>query len=212
MSLQEILAEASAQGAKRMPAEAIATMQAATAELNEAGIGQTAPKVGDTLPDGTFTDQNGNTVTLASLLEKGPVVLNFYRGGWCPYCNLELKAYQDLLADITAKGASLVAITPEKPDNSLTTIEKNDLAFPVLTDDGNAFAKALDLVFDFPPQLKDLYANFGLNLPEVNAGTGWSLAIPAVFVLDAEGKVLFADVDLDYRRRAEPSEAIAVLN
>lgn len=211
MSLTQTLAEVAAGGAKRMPAQAIATMEQATADFKAAGIGRDALGVGDTLPDATLTDATGKPVTLSDLLAKGPLILNFYRGGWCPYCNFEMKAYQQLLPEITAAGASLAGITPEKPDNALTTIEKNALTYPVLTDAGNEFAKALGLVFELTGDLKALYEGFGLDLPKVNQESGWTLPIPAVYVIDGDGKILFADVDLDYRRRAEPSDALAVL-
>lgn len=211
MSLQQILSDVAAQGAKRLPAGAIATMEKATADYAAAGIGKDALGVGDMLPDATLTDATGQQVTLSTLLAKGPLVLNFYRGGWCPYCNFELKAYQELMPEITELGATLVAVTPEKPDNSLSTAEKNELSFPVLTDTANQFAKALGIVFELQGDLKDLYQGFGLNLPNLNAESGWTLPIPAVYVVGADGKILFADVDLDYRRRAEPSEALAVL-
>lgn len=211
MSLTETLAEVAAGSAKRMPAEAIATMEQATADFKAAGIGTQALGVGDTLPDATLTDATGQPVTLSSLLAKGPLILNFYRGGWCPYCNFEMKAYQDLLPEITAAGAGLAGVTPEKPGNALTTIEKNTLTYPVLTDAGNEFAKALGLVFELTGDLKALYEGFGLDLPKVNQESGWTLAIPAVYVVGSDGKILFADVDLDYRRRAEPSDALAAL-
>jgi len=186
-------------------------MEKATADFAEDGIGKSAHGVGDTLPDATLTDATGKSVTLSSLLANGPLIINFYRGGWCPYCNLELKAYQDLLPEITAAGATLVAISPEKPDNSLSTAEKNALTFPVLSDTGNAFAKSLGLVFELTGDLKSLYEGFGLDLPNANAESGWTLPIPAVYAISADGKILFADVDLDYRRRAEPSQALAAL-
>ena len=186
-------------------------MEKATADYAAAGIGKAALGVGDTLPDATLTDATGQQVTLSGLLSKGPLVLNFYRGGWCPYCNFELKAYQELMPEITELGATLVAVTPEKPDNSLTTAEKNELSFPVLTDTANQFAKALGIVFELQGELKDIYQGFGLNLPNLNAESGWTLPIPAVYVVGADGKILFADVDLDYRRRAEPSDALAAL-
>ena len=211
MSLQQILADVAAQGAKRMPAEAIATMEKATAEYRAAGIGKGALGVGDTLPDATLTDATGTPATLSSLLANGPLILNFYRGGWCPYCNFEMKAYQDLLPEITAAGATLVAVTPEKPDNALSTAEKNALTYPVLSDTGNTFAKALGIVFELQGDLKNLYEGFGLDLPNLNAESGWTLPIPAVYVVGRDGKILFADIDLDYRRRAEPSEAVAAL-
>jgi peroxiredoxin len=122
-----------------------------------------------------------------------------------------MKAYQELLPEITSAGATLIGVTPEKPDNALSTIEKNALTYPVLTDAGNEFAKALGLVFELTGDLKALYAGFGLDLPNVNQDTGWTLPIPAVYVVGADGKILFADVDLNYTRRAEPSDAIAAL-
>lgn len=211
MSLNDILNETSAQGAKRMPPEALATMQKAALEFAEQGIGAQALSVGDTLPDATLTSATGAEVTLSKLLADGPLILNFYRGGWCPYCNFELKAYQELLPEIQKRGATLVAITPEKPDNSLSTIEKNALSFPILTDHGNALADALGLVFEMTGDMKALYEGFGLDLAKNNSGSGWTLAIPAVYVVGTDGKILLADVNLDYRRRLEPTEALGAL-
>lgn len=211
MSLQSLLEETRAGAATRIPEEALAVMRAADAELTARGVGNDALKAGDTLPDGEFTSATGETVKMSDILAGGPLVITFYRGGWCPYCNFELKAYQDLLGDITALGGQLVAITPEKPDNSLSTTEKNALTFPVLTDNGNAFAKALGIAFELPAPLQELYGKFGMDLPGLNAGTGWTLPIPATFVVDANGKIVLADVDVNYTRRLEPSEAVAAL-
>jgi peroxiredoxin len=211
MSLQTLLEETRAGASKRIPEEALAVMRAADEELVAKGVGQDALKAGDTLPDATFTSATGDTVQMSSLLANGPLIINFYRGGWCPYCNFELKAYQDLLGDITALGAQLVAVTPEKPDNSLSTTEKNALTFPVLTDNENAFAKALGIAFELPKPLQELYGKFGMDLPGLNAGSGWSLPIPATFVVNADGKIVLADVDVNYTRRLEPSDALAAL-
>lgn len=211
MSLTRTLQEFVAQSAGRIPPEAIAVMEKATADFVTDGVGQNAIGVGDTLPDATLTDATGGQVTLSTLLARGPLIINFYRGGWCPYCNLELKAYQDLLPEISAAGANLVAISPEKPDNSLSTAKKNALTFRVLSDTGNEYARSLGLVFELTGELKALYEGFGLDLPKANAGSGWTLPIPAVIVVGADGKVLFADIDLDYRRRAEPADALAAL-
>lgn len=211
MSLQTLLEETRAGASKRIPEEALAVMRAADEELVAKGVGQNALKVGDTLPDATFTSATGDTVQMSNLLANGPLIINFYRGGWCPYCNFELKAYQDILGDITALGAQLVAVTPEKPDNSLSTTEKNALTFPVLTDNENAFAKALGIAFELPKPLQELYGKFGMDLPGLNAGSGWSLPIPATFVVDANGKIVLADVDVNYTRRLEPSDALTAL-
>ena len=211
MSLAALLAETRAGSIKRLPPDALATMEKVNAQLEAEGIGQNALKAGDRLPDATLTNHKGEAVKLADMLADGSLVLNFYRGGWCPYCNFELRAYQDMLPQFQARGAQLVGVTPEKPDNSLTTHEKNELAFPILTDAGNDFAKALGIVFDMPDDLIELYSGFGLDLPNLNAGGGWSLPIPATFVVDPSGKILLADVDGDYTRRLEPSDALAAL-
>lgn len=211
MSLQQTLEDVFAQSANRIPPEARAIMLKATADYKDAEIGKNALNVGDALPDAILTDQTGKEVALSSLLAEGPLILNFYRGGWCPYCNFELRAYQELMPEIKARRATLVGVTPEKPDNALTTIEKNALSFPVLTDAGNAFAKSLGIVFELTDDLKAIYERFGFDLPNLNAQSGWTLPIPAVYVVDADGKILFADIDIDYTRRAEPSDALAVL-
>ena len=212
MSLQSLLEETRAGASTRIPEEALAIMRAADEELTAQGVGNDALKVGDTLPDAELTSATGETVRMSELAAKGPLVITFYRGGWCPYCNLELKAYQDLLSEITALGGQLVAVTPEKPDNSLSTTEKNALTFPVLTDNENSFAKALGIVFELPAPLQALYGKFGMDLPGLNAGSGWTLPIPATFVVGADGKIVLADVDTNYTRRLEPSEAVAALS
>ncbi|MGD1935168.1 MAG: peroxiredoxin-like family protein [Candidatus Phaeomarinobacter sp.] len=212
MSLQSLLEETRAGASTRIPEEALAIMRAADEELTAQGVGNDALKVGDTLPDAELPSATGETVRMSELAAKGPLVITFYRGGWCPYCNLELKAYQDLLSEITALGGQLVAVTPEKPDNSLSTTEKNALTFPVLTDNENSFAKALGIVFELPAPLQALYGKFGMDLPGLNAGSGWTLPIPATFVVGADGKIVLAGVDTNYTRRLEPSEAVAALS
>ena len=210
-SLKEILAETSAQGIKRIPPEALEIMIESANELDAQGVGDQALKPGDMMPDMTLTDAHGNSVNTASLYTDGPAIITFYRGGWCPYCNLELKAYQDMLADIKALGGALAAITPEKPDNSLNTAEKNELAFPVLTDTGNKFAQSLGLVFELPEKLQKIYAGFGMDLEALNDESGWTLPIPATFVVKKGGQIVLADVNRDYRLRLEPTTALDAL-
>lgn len=211
MSLKEILAETAAKAGDKFPPEIMAIMKKASADLEAQGVGNEALKAGDALPDATLTDATGQSVSLSSLLAKGPLILNFYRGSWCPYCNMELKAYQDLLSEIQDAGGQLAAITPEKPDGSLSTVEKHALKFPVLTDAGNDFAKSLGIAFELPTELQALYGKFGMDLPSINAGTGWTLAIPATYVVASDGKIVLAHVERDYTTRLEPSEAVAAL-
>ncbi len=211
MSLTEQLEAMSAGSAKRIPEEARAVMQKAAEELDAQGIGDTALGVGDRFPDAVLQGPDGETVSLSTLLAKGSVLINFYRGGWCPYCNLELKAYQDQLETVRSLGAELVAISPETPDRAMTTAEKNAVTYPVLTDPQNALAEALGIVFTLPPELATLYETFGNNLPEAHGEAGWRLPIPATYVVGPDGVITFAHVARDYRTRAEPGEAIAVL-
>lgn len=211
MSLKTLLEETVAASLNRIPPEALEVIIKTSAELDAQGVGNNALKVGDQLPEGKLIDANNKPVSIASLLASGSLVINFYRGGWCPYCNFELKAYQERLTDIQALGGQLVAITPEKPDNALTTIEKNELQFPVLTDNANAFANALGITFELPAALQKVYAGFGIDLHSVNSDTGWALPIPATFVVKQSGEIALSHVDRDYTKRLEPSDAIAVL-
>ena len=211
MSLKAILEETMAASINKIPPEAMDIIVQSSAELDARGIGNSALIAGDTLPDATLIDANGMPISMASLLEKGPLIINFYRGGWCPYCNFELKAYQELLSEIQSLGGQLVAVTPEQPDNSLSTIEKNELKFPVLTDNGNAFAQALGLAFELPEKLQQVYAGFGLDLPGHNADTRWVLPIPATLVVKSDGEIMLSHVDRNYTKRLEPRDALAAL-
>src|SRR6266404_8192805 len=159
-------------------------MVRADMELAASGISQHALKAGDRVPDFRLPDARGDYVRLCDLLAKGPVVLSFYRGGWCPYCNLELRALQKVLPQITALGAQLVAISSQTPDESLSTAEKNELAFPVLSDVGSATAKAFGIAFDLAEELRPIYARFGHALPDKNGDESRVLPIPATYVID----------------------------
>lgn len=211
MSLTEQLEAMRAGSAKRIPAEALAVMQKAVEELDAQGIGDNALSIGDIFPEVGLQQSDGADFSLSTLLAKGPVVINFYRGGWCPYCNLELKAYQDQLETIRSLGAELVAISPETPDRAATTAEKNAVTYPVLTDPQNALAEALGIVFTLPPALAQLYETFGNNLPEAHGEAGWRLPVPATYVVGMNGAIVYAHVARDYRTRAEPDVAIEAL-
>ena len=160
MTLTETLLDYNTKGRAKIPAEVLAVMDTATQKLVSEDLSGKSIKEGDTLPLATLTNVKGEKVTIDALLEKGPLVISFYRGGWCPYCNFELQALQGALPEIKELGASLVAITPETPDNSLTTSEKNEIAFDVLTDTDNAYAKELGLVFQMPEDLRKVYTSF----------------------------------------------------
>ncbi len=197
---------------QRAAPERVALMEASTALLKASGIEQRALGVGDLAPDVSLPNAVGKAVRLQDLWQRGPLVLIFYRGGWCPYCNLELRAWQQQLSSLEAQGASLVAVSPQTPDNSLTTAEKNTLAYPVLSDSFLAAAEAFGIAFTLHPELVDLYTTFGNDLPELNGNGKWVLPLPATYVIDREGRIVFAHIDADYRERAEPADVLSALS
>ena len=172
---------------------------------------ENALAVGEMVPDFTLPNVTGDPVTLSDMLNKGPVVLNFYRGGWCPFCNLELQALQARLPEIKALGATLVGISPETPDNSLTAIEKHQLEFEVLSDVGNKTARKFGLLFTVYEEMRPLYLKWGLDVPASNGDDSWELPVPATYVIDRNAVVHAAHVDKDYTKRMEPDEVIAAL-
>lgn len=190
----------------------VQTMEEATAQLRATGIERTALKAGDTAPDLTLNDATGRAVRLSELWRQGPLVVVFYRGGWCPYCNFELRAWQTLLPEMAQRGVRLVAISPQTPDHSLSTAQKNELAFPVLSDSTLAAAEGFGIAFDLSDELVALYAKVGNDLPTLNGNGRWALPVPATFVIDARGVITEAHVDADYRHRAEPAEVLARFN
>ncbi len=198
--------------ADRVPADAKAVMARATEDLSKSGIVEQARGVGDQAPMFELTNALGETVTLPGLLKQGPVVLVWYRGGWCPYCNLTLRAYQEHLDEIGAAGATLVAISPELPDKSLGTKDANELGYQVLSDEGNRVANRYGVVFTLDPALRDVYRGFGIDLPEANGDGSWTLPLAATYVIGTDGEIKWAFVDADYTKRAEPSEVVAALH
>lgn len=152
-------------------------------------------------------------VSLRERLSAGPVVLVFYRGEWCPYCNIYLRAIQAALPEIAARGASLIAISPQSPDHSLSITEKAKLGFEVLSDVDQAVIRAYKVQFTVPADLQDLHVNvFHIDLRDHNADRGWQLPVPATFVIDRAGVVRAAHVSADYRTRMEPADIVAALD
>lgn len=181
-------------------------------DLRASGILDRAARVGDAFPAApALRDAMDQPFDLAGLIARQPVVLTFYRGGWCPYCNLELRAYQAHLAGIEAMGAALVAVSPERPDHSLSTAEKNDLRFAVLSDVGGALASALGIRFTLSEAVRPFYEKAGHALPERNGDGSWALPMPASFVIARGGRIALAAIEPDYRKRLEPRAALEAL-
>ena len=211
MSLKDELEKLRAASAQKFPPETLAVMQGATKDLIASGIAGQSASEGSAAPDFSLPNAHGEPVASEALWGDGPAVVSFYRGGWCPYCNIELKALQDRLPEIEALGARLVAITPETPDNALSTQEKNEIGFDVLSDDGNRVASAFGLTFRLPDAVNDIYKGFGIDLEASNGEGSQTLPVPATFVIGKGGTVLKAFVDADYTQRLEPEEIIEAL-
>jgi peroxiredoxin len=174
------------------------------------GILEKALGVGDTAPMFELPDANGDMVSLADVLASGPAVVSFYRGAWCPFCNLELRAMQRELASAEASNVTLVAISPNTPDTSRDLVSEAELTFPVLSDAENAVAKQFNLVYEMESGLVDFYKAQGRDIDKMNGSEHWELPVPATYVIDTSGVIQFAYVDLNHRARAEPSEVVAV--
>jgi peroxiredoxin len=181
--------------------------------VRSSGVLDHALKVNDSAPDFTLPDAFGHEISLKTLLKAGPVIISFYRGEWCPFCNLELRALQEALPGINKLGASLIAISAEKPDSGIIVAEKNKLTFPVLSDFHNAVARQFGIVFRVGDELLDLSRTvFKNDLALRNGEDSYELPVPATFVIDAHGVVRFAHVEVDYMTgRAEPEEVVAAL-
>jgi peroxiredoxin len=180
--------------------------------VRAAGIAEHALGVGEAAPDFTLPDATGRPVGMRDLIAHGPLIICFYRGGWCPYCDLELRTYEELLPACVAAGVGVVAIGPEVPDVALRTAEERSFTFPLLADVGNVVARAFRLVHDLTPEVRAIYARQGFDLPTRTAQPpdGLTLPLPATYVVDGRGIVRFAFVAADYSERAEPADVLAV--
>jgi peroxiredoxin len=207
-SLTADLAALRAHYAVHMPADIAAAMGRADAALASSDLVGKAIGAGEFAPDFTLPDADGVPVTLSRALRDGPVIVSFYRGGWCPYCNLELRAYQALAAEMHAAGVRLIAISPQTPDATASTVQANALDFDVVSDVGSHVSRSFGVAFDLANELRPLYERLGHALPEQN-GEGWVLPVPATFVIAPSGEIVLAFIDTDYRRRLDPRDAIA---
>ncbi|MEM6525272.1 MAG: peroxiredoxin-like family protein [Bacteroidota bacterium] len=211
MSLAQELESRRLASSSKIPKDKYEVMQASTLELQNAQLSAQAFKTGQTIPAFELPNVHRNKVSSVDLLKNGPLVISFYRGGWCPYCNMELRALQSELDTIRATGGQLVAISPEMPDHSLSTSEKNELSFEVLSDLNNQYAKQLGLVFQLPENLREVYHSFNIDVPKHNGNTHYELPMPATYLVDEKGKIIFDFVPEDYTYRLEPQKVVRVL-
>lgn len=168
--------------------------------------------VGERAPLFELPDATGRRVSLQDRLARGPVVLSFYRGGWCPICNTELRDLQTVLPKIRSLGASLLAVSPQAPDGSLDLVDRLDLGFSVLSDLDQSVTRDYRLQFELTGPLREAYPHLGMAVDQHNADGTWNLPVPATFVIDTDGIVRARYVDPDYRKRMSGDEVIAALS
>lgn len=190
------------------PKDVVQTIEKSLADFKTSFDPKSTIQVGDALPPFTLPNAVGQEVSSADLLAKGPLLITFYRGEWCPFCNIALHHLQSNLPQFEAKGVTLVAISPELPNTSLTTTEKHALKFPVLSDVGNKFARQLGIVWKQPDSLRSVFAKFGNDLSKRNGDDSLEVPVPATFLVDQKGVVRNAFVDPDYMKRLEPETAL----
>ncbi len=195
----------------KFDAETNNAMRRGLEQLIEDKLIDRVAKEGDRVPDFELPNGGGKSVRFSAILRDGPVVLVFYRGAWCPYCNLHLNALQGRLDKIRRLGAQLVAVSPQTPDRSHSVVEKNNLQFPVLSDVGNHVARALGIVFEFSNELRAAYKGFGVDLSDFNDDDSWTLPLPATFIVNQDGTIAKVWADVDYRRRAELDDIVNAL-
>ena len=211
MPLQDKLDALKAEFKTKAPAEVAAAIQRAIDELVETGQSARALKTGSRVPSFTLPDAEGKIVSSTDLLAKGPLVITFYRGVWCPYCNMDLQAIEAAAAEIRARGASLVAISQQTPANSRKSQRDNGLSFPILVDRGGEVAAAFGLRWLVPDDLRDIHSKLGADLPTFNGEPSWTLPMPARYVIAPDGMIAYGEVNPDYTHRPEPSDLFPTL-
>lgn len=197
---------------KSLPADVVDVFDRSIQDFLDQGIPSGTIKIGDKLEPFTLDDATGAPVSLDQIVETGPAVIVFYRGGWCPYCNLALRTYQrELLPQLSAFGARLVAVSPQSPDQSLSTVEKAELEFTVLSDAGSRVARGIGIAFQQAEEVSAVQRKFDLDLAQVNAEGSTYLPRPTVLIVDQDRIVRFVDVQPDYTARTEVADIVAAL-
>ncbi|MBZ2192721.1 AhpC/TSA family protein [Pseudoalteromonas arctica] len=211
MSLKAQIDAYNVQKDAKLPADVLALMNTTNEELIAQHIKDNALQIGQKVENFSLANHKGENIELADLLKKGPVIISFYRGGWCPYCNLELKALNDYLPQFKTQNAQLVAISPQLPDETLSTAQKNDLEFDVLSDVSNKVAEQFGLLFTLDERIQALYTQFGIDFEHYYGDKSFKLPLPATYVINQEGVITYAFLNEDYTLRAEPTDVMAAL-
>jgi peroxiredoxin len=210
-AFQQELAATAQHLATVLPASAAQTIDAGIDQVAAAGLTRHALQAGQLAPNFTLPDADDQPQTLASLLQNGPVVLTFYRGNWCPYCSVQLRAYQQVLPELARYGATLVAISPQTPELSSLTASEKELTFPVLSDVGNAVARHYGLAYGVGPEVGSALRGVGIDLTTFNGTTADELPLTATFLIGTDGIIAWAEVDANFKQRPDPTAILAAL-
>ena len=208
-SLKTVLKEANERNKGRIPAEVLVEMEKANEDLKAFNFKEKTLQIGDIFPDATLLNHKGQEASLKAALDGKPAIISFYRGTWCPYCNLELAYYTELLGEEENIDVRMFAISPEKPDVTMEKTDPESLNFGICSDVDNKLAKKLNLVFGLPEKVQAIYEKFGIDLDNSQGNTEKELPVPATFIVDGEGKVTYVDLDEDYTTRPDAEEVIA---
>ncbi|MES0371276.1 MAG: peroxiredoxin-like family protein [Mariprofundaceae bacterium] len=211
MSLSEELEQFNQGFVEQVPEDVVSEMTAAMELLKKSGLTKHAVKAGQHAPDFNLPELDGEVFRLSELTQSGSVVISFYRGAWCPYCNLEMQALQQALPDIEKAGGKLIAIAPELPEHAGEIREKGNLTFPLLHDWNNGISHEYGLVFTLPESLRPIYESFGIDLAASQGNDRFELPLPATYIVGRDGVIKYAYVNVDYTKRMEPSEIVEVL-
>jgi peroxiredoxin len=209
--LREIFAERKDLISKYVPPQTQAVHAATIADLKQQRLAANILSVGSQIPGFQLQGHDGKTVSSSDLLAKGRLVLCFIRGRWCPFCVAQMEAMSLILSEITRAGATLAAVSPQTVQQSFFMRDQHKLRFPLLSDPGNMVAKQFGLAYRVPDEQKAIYQRAFVNLPFVNGDDSWELPIPATYIVDHDGKVLYASANEDYTDRPEPEEIVNFL-
>jgi len=210
-ALREIFAERKELIAKYVPAETQATHARAVSALKQQSLAANILPIGSRIPEFQLQDHDSKTISSSALLAKGRLVLCFIRGRWCPFCVGQMEAMNLVLPEIEQAGATLAAISPQIVQQSFFMRDQHKLRFPLLSDTGNKIAREFGLTYRAPDEQKAIYQRAFVNLPFVNGDDSWELPIPATYIIDRDGTVLYASANEDYAERPEPADIVEVL-
>lgn len=212
MSLSKSLNQVTASGFEKMPHSIAKVLSDGIKELKTDNLASNALRSGDEIPDIQLTlTKNGEKRSLRAFMKNDFLILNFYRGGWCPYCNLELRAYEELMKQFEQASANIISISTELPDFTMSTSVRNKLSHPILTDLNAELSKEIGIAFKLNKDLQREYANFGINLSELHGNDKNELLVPAIFIIDRNMKIVWSHIEENYMIRAEPSEVLKEL-